>query len=120
ELEKLCALQCTDQEMADFLGVSVRTIERRRKDPEFAEVMARGKARGRMSIRRAQMKMLEQGNATMGIWLGKQYLGQQDHYPDGSGQQLYIITPAVTIQNQEAIEGREEKPPVTIDIAPGR
>ena len=25
-----------------------------------------------------QMKLLEQGNATMGIWLGKQLLGQTD------------------------------------------
>ena len=24
------------------------------------------------------MKLLEQGNATMGVWLGKQYLGQSD------------------------------------------
>jgi hypothetical protein len=72
ELEKLCALQCTDEEIAAWFGVSPRTIERRRKVRKFAEVMERGKARGRISIRRTQMRLLEQGNATMGVWLGKQ------------------------------------------------
>jgi hypothetical protein len=33
ELEKLCALQCTDEDLAVFLGVTVRTIERRRQNP---------------------------------------------------------------------------------------
>ena len=40
--------------------------------------MERGKARGRISVRRMQMKLLEEGNATMGVWLGKQILGQVD------------------------------------------
>ena len=40
--------------------------------------MARGKAKGRISVRRMQMKLLENGNATMGAWLGKQLLGQRD------------------------------------------
>lgn len=78
QLEKLCALQATDEEVAAWFNVSTRTIERRRKQAKFCEVMERGKARGRLSIRRAQMKMLESGNATMGVWLGKQYLGQTD------------------------------------------
>ena len=81
ELEKLCSLQCTDEELASFFEVSVRTIENRRKDPKFAAVMNRGKAKGRISVRRAQMKLLEAGNGTMGVWLGKQLLGQRDIYP---------------------------------------
>ena len=78
ELEKLCQLQCTDEEIAAWFGVATRTIERRRLEPEFAEVMSRGKAKGRISVRRMQMRLLEQGNATMGVWLGKQLLGQRD------------------------------------------
>ena len=78
ELEKLCQLSCTDEEIAAWFGTSTRTIERRRREPKFAEIMARGKAKGRISVRRMQMKLLEQGNATMGIWLGKQLLGQRD------------------------------------------
>jgi hypothetical protein len=78
ELEKLCAMQATDGEIAAWFGVTTRTIERRRKNRAFAEVMERGKAKGRLSMRRAQIKLLEQGNATMAVWLGKQYLGQTD------------------------------------------
>jgi hypothetical protein len=81
ELEKLCVLQCTDAEIAAWFGVSTRTIEQRRKQPQFAEVMRRGKAKGRISVRRAQMKLLEAGNGTMGVWLGKQLLGQRDITP---------------------------------------
>ena len=34
ELEKLCALQTNDEELGAFFGVSVRTIEKRRKQSE--------------------------------------------------------------------------------------
>src|SRR5215471_4462486 len=78
ELEKLSSLQCTYEEVADWFGVSVRTIELRLKRPEFALAIQRGRAKGRISVRRAQMKMLETGNGTMGVWLGKQMLGQRD------------------------------------------
>ena len=78
ELEKLCSLQCTDEEIAAWFGVSGKTIANRRKQPRFSEVMERGRAKGRVSVRRAQMKLLEAGNATMGVWIGKQILGQRD------------------------------------------
>jgi len=45
---------------------------------KFAEAMERGRAKGRISVRRHQMKLLEAGNATMAVWLGKQLLGQRD------------------------------------------
>jgi len=81
ELEKLCSLQCTDEEIAAWFGISTRTIESRRKQNKFAEVMSRGRAKGRISVRRAQMKLLEAGNGAMGVWLGKQLLGQRDVTP---------------------------------------
>jgi hypothetical protein len=86
ELEKLCMLQCTDSEIAHWFGVTERTISRRRKIKKFNDVMERGKAKGRISVRRMQMKLLENGNATMGVWLGKNILGQTDqvhHQFDG-------------------------------------
>ena len=77
----MCALQCTNEEIAAWFSCSVRTIEKYLKQPEVAEVVARGRAKGRISVRRAQMKLLEAGNATMGVWLGKQLLGQRDVTP---------------------------------------
>src|SRR3984893_13738354 len=95
-LEKLCGLQCTDEEIASWFGVTTRTIERRRKNKKFAEVMQRGKAKGRISVRRMQMKLLENGNATMGVWLGKNILGQVDeirHQLDGRGVSVNVMIP---------------------------
>lgn len=81
QVEKLAALQCTDQEIAAWFHCTPRTIEKRRKDPLFKEAVERGKALGRISVRRAQLKLLEAGNATMAVWLGKQLLGQRDVTP---------------------------------------
>ena len=94
ELEKLAAMQCTDEEIAGWFGVSTRTIERRRKSRVFAETIQRGRAKGRISLRRAQLKMLEDGSATMGVWLGKQYLGQTDEMNINAGQfPLVLVLP---------------------------
>lgn len=99
ELEKLCSLQCTHEEIAAWFNCSLRTIENYAKKPEFSEVMTRGRARGRISVRRAQMKLLEAGNATMGVWLGKQFLGQRDVTPvelsGANGGPLQITLEAV-------------------------
>src|ERR1019366_7211176 len=62
-----------------FFKVSVRTIQNRRQQPKFAAVMLRGKARGRINVRRAQMRLLEAGTAPIAIWLGKNLLGQRDN-----------------------------------------
>jgi len=78
ELEKLCALQCTDEEVASFFGVSARTIERRRKRPAFAEAMDRGRARGRLSLRRNLWSLAAKGNPAANIFLAKNLLGYRD------------------------------------------
>src|SRR5262249_48250973 len=78
QLEKLCALQCTDAEIAAWFHVSTRTLENRRQQHQFAEAIERGRTKKRISVRRHQMKLLEAGNSTMAVWLGKQLLSQQD------------------------------------------
>jgi len=79
--EGLCRLQCTLVEIAGVMGVSEDTVERRCKseyEATFAEVLKQKGADGRVSIRRAQMRLAESGNPVMLIWLGKQYLSQSD------------------------------------------
>jgi hypothetical protein len=91
ELEKLCVLQCTNKEIAAWFNCTERTIESYAKKTETAEVMTRGRAKGQIPVRRAQMKLLEAGNAAMGVWLGKQFLGQRDVTPvELSGAPLKI------------------------------
>jgi hypothetical protein len=78
ELEKLCVMQSTNEEIAAFLGVSTRTIERRRKVPSFREVMERGKAKGRISVRRNLFRLASNGNVSANIFLAKNLLGYKD------------------------------------------
>lgn len=109
ELEKLCSLHCTDQELADWFGVSTRTIETRKKRREFAEAMQRGRSKGRISVRRAQLKMLENGNGTMGVWLGKQMLGQRDtitteHVGAGGGPIQVLAKPDLSRLSDEELQ----------------
>jgi hypothetical protein len=79
EVERLCSLQCTDEELASFFGVSVRTIERRRKRPAFGEAMDRGKAKGRLSLRRNLFSLAAKGNPAANIFLAKNLLGYRDY-----------------------------------------
>lgn len=79
ELEKLCQLNCTLEEIAAFFDTTSQTIkERMAANKAFREVVDRGRAKGRLSVRRMQMRLANEGNPTMCIWLGKQLLGQKD------------------------------------------
>jgi len=78
ELEKLCGMQCTDEEIAAFFGVSTRTIERRRKVQRFGEIMDRAKAKGRVSVRRSLFRLAAAGNIAAAIFLAKNLLGYRD------------------------------------------
>ena len=73
--KKLAQILCTQSEIASVLGVSLSTLEH---DPEFLRIHKQGLEIGKASLRRMQYKGAEGGNATMLIWLGKQYLGQKD------------------------------------------
>lgn len=81
QLRNLARIHATAEEAADFLGVSPDTIDRRLKEAGeggFAEFYKRHQGAGRASLRRAQWQVAQNGNPTMLIWLGKQYLDQTD------------------------------------------
>lgn len=73
-VEQLASIMCTQEEISSMLDISVRTLQR---DTEFCRVYKKGLDKGKMSLRRKQFSMSDR-NATMAIWLGKQYLGQTD------------------------------------------
>lgn len=73
-VEQLASIMCTQEEIASILEISVRTLQR---DAKFCRIYKKGMDKGRMSLRRKQFTMSDR-NATMAIWLGKQYLGQTD------------------------------------------
>ena len=78
--EKLCGLQCTEQEIADWFNCSPDTIERfckRTYKMRFAEVFNQKRSIGKISLRRMQWKLAEK-SAPMAIKKKKNYLGQTD------------------------------------------
>ncbi|MGR3179857.1 MAG: hypothetical protein ACUZ8E_17595 [Candidatus Anammoxibacter sp.] len=81
-VESLCKIQCTDEEVAQVIGICVNTLSNRTKKEfgmTYQEYSLRFRKEGTSSIRRAQYKAaVHKGNPTMLIWLGKQYLGQSD------------------------------------------
>jgi hypothetical protein len=78
ELEKLCGMQCTDEEIAAWFNVSTRTIERLRKNAKSCEVMDQAKAKGRVSVRRSLFRLAAAGNIAAAIFLAKNVLGYRD------------------------------------------
>jgi hypothetical protein len=66
------------------------------------------------------MKLLEQGNATMGVWLGKQILGQTDNVNLGvAGAQVYLILPSPTAPATlaKALDGSDQKESIALGPA---
>jgi hypothetical protein len=86
QFEKLCAMQCTEEEIAGFFGCTIDTINNRCKDhygETFSDIFAQKRQLGKASLRRAQWTTAlgrkgKAGNPTMQIWLGKNHLGQTD------------------------------------------
>lgn len=80
QFEKLCALQCTKEEIAGWFDCSGDTIENWCKavyEENFSAVFAKKRGPGKISLRRAQWRLAEK-SAAMAIFLGKNYLGQSD------------------------------------------
>lgn len=85
EFESLLTIQCTLSEVTAFFdhkldGCSEDTIERwckRTYNTGFAEIAAKKREVGKISLRRMQWRLAE-NNASVCIFLGKNYLKQTD------------------------------------------
>ncbi len=80
QFEGLCGLQCTYDEICSWFGVTDKTLNswcKRTYGKNFSEVFKEKRGHGRISLRRAQWELANK-NASMAIFLGKQYLGQSD------------------------------------------
>ena len=72
-LYKLAQIHCTMKEMVDIIGVSEDTLKRR-----YAGLIDKGKAEGKMRLRRKQIEVAMSGNPALLIFLGKSMLGQSE------------------------------------------
>lgn len=84
--DNLCAIHCTQAEIAGILGCSVDTVDRRVKETHgmnFAEYFVLKSSTGKVSLRRRQYNAAMEGDKTMLVWLGRNWLGQSDAFqPD--------------------------------------
>lgn len=90
QFEKLCEIQCTEEEVCSVLGVTDKTLARWCKNTynkRFSEVFREKRLGGKASLRRNQWHMAET-NPTMAIWLGKQYLGQKDKWDEDDNKEI--------------------------------
>jgi len=81
KVQLLAGMFCTGEEIAAVLDISYDTLERRTKEEygiAFADYIKKYNENGKASLRRMQYKAASEGNATLLVWLGKQFLGQTD------------------------------------------
>lgn len=92
QFESACGIQCTLSEIAAFFDCSEDTVERwckRTYGEGFADIYKKKSEKGKISLRRNQLKLSET-NASIAIWLGKQWLGQKEK-AEASGNELRIV-----------------------------
>jgi len=80
-VDRMCGIHCTGEEQAGMLSIDYDTLDRacqREKGVNFAEYFKQKSANGKMSLRRRQYTAAMEGQPTMMVWLGKQWLGQTD------------------------------------------
>lgn len=83
EVYKLAQIGCKDTEIADWFQIDGNTLRY-----NFSAELTKGRIALNMSLRRAQINTALNGNPTMLIWLGKQYLGQSDAPIDNDANQI--------------------------------
>jgi hypothetical protein len=69
----LASFHCTLEEMASFFKCDRHTLT-----ANYSPEIAKGKADGKIRLRKKQFDVAMKGNTTMLIWLGKQILSQND------------------------------------------
>jgi len=81
QLDKLIGLQCTGEEVASYFNIDYDTLNRIVQDTynmSYSEYFQIKRGVGKASLRRIQYQSAMEGNVTMQIWLGKNWLGQSD------------------------------------------
>ena len=93
EVAKLASYHCSNDEMAEFFGVSRTTLE-----SNFKDIIDMNKAMTKHKLRKKQLEVAFKGDKTMLIWLGKVILGQSE---DAHTQKEDQILPWVSDDNNE-------------------
>jgi len=90
QVQTMCRIHCTGEEVAAILDIDYKTLVRackREFGVGFGGYYKKASLAGNTSLRRFQWKIAEAGSVPMNIWLGKQYLGQEDKPGDSGGNE---------------------------------
>ena len=90
QVDRMCEYHCTGEEQAGILGIDYDTLNaacKREKGCGFSDYFKQKASGGKMSLIRRQFTAAMDGNSTMLVWLGKNWLGQSDQ-PEPEAQDL--------------------------------
>lgn len=113
EFEKLCGLQCTKEEICGWFDISDKTLDgwvKREYKTSFSEIYEKKRSTGKISLRRAQFRLAEK-NATMAIWLGKQYLGQRDQIEIETDDNDMVLRFIEGMKNNDKVKRETDRVP---------
>jgi hypothetical protein len=79
EVARLAGLGLYEKQICEALGISVRTLERRKHNGDFQAALARGKSKAIAQVSNALFELCKEGNVTAIIWYEKTRAGFSDH-----------------------------------------
>ena len=97
QVEKLASYGLTNKEIAEALGYDDSTLKRK-----FENFLTKGKANLKQRLKRKQIEVAMNGNVSMLIWLGKQYLGQAEKLDENGEYEIVINRKTVESQTSNA------------------
>jgi len=86
QVEKLASFGLTNKEIAEALAYNENTLKR-----NFEIFLIKGRANLKQKLKRKQIQVALQGNVSMLIWLGKQYLEQKDKMEESGEYNLTVV-----------------------------
>ena len=84
-IQNLAGYGLTNKEIAEALGYDDNTLKR-----NFEIFLIKGRVNLKERLKRKQISVAMQGNVTMLIWLGKQYLGQAEKIEESGDYNVKI------------------------------
>jgi hypothetical protein len=81
QFEKLCGIQCTKEEIADFFGIDEDTLNawcKRTYNCTFSVIFRQKRGTGKIALRRYGFEMAKT-NPAVHIFYAKNHLGMTDH-----------------------------------------
>lgn len=97
-LGKLAALQCTIGEIANVMQLSYSRLQ----EDTATRIITEKREAGKASLRRMQWACAEKGNVQMLMFLGKQYLNQNERgTAEESGQNVSFVLPVPIEKDSE-------------------